>query len=232
MPIVLTVILAVLAFFVLALLLTLRLTVEYREAVVLRLRILCFSRTLYPKSEKHVRPKKYTPRAIARRKRRALRKSERKLRRAKRRLKKQGARTGTKKPKGGQGLRENLVLVRALVAALLRKTGNRLHLTAARVHIRVATSDAATTAILYGAVSASFAYLLAFIDRVTDLRSHQKSMSVTADYLAEHSSADVKLVFSMRVWEALALLFHAALAVVVQKRRRKKTTKSLNKETI
>ena len=229
MPIALTVILAVLALLLLALFLSVRFVVEYRDTVVLKLKILCFSRMLYPKNEKHVHEKKYTPRAIARRKQKALRKSERKARRAKKRAAKRKAPTGKGKRKQTTGLRENVVLVRTLVAALLRKTGKRLHLKVARVHIRVATGDAATTAILFGAVSASFSYLLAFIDRITDLRSGEKSMSVVADYLSDRSGADVKLVFSMRLWEGLALLFHAALVVVGQRHRRKKRKIAPNK---
>ena len=223
MPIAVTVILAVLLLLLLCLCLTIRLTVEYHEAVVLKWHILCFSFTLYPKTEKHVHPRKYTKRALARRERRAHRKQEKKARR----LKKRAAQHTPKKsgkPRGG--LHENIILVRALVAALLRQTGKRLHLRAAKAHIRVATGDAATTAILYGAISASLAYLLALLDRVTRLKTTPKSVSVVADYLAEHSCADIKLVFSMRVFEALALLFHAALAVVQQRRKQKQANKT------
>ena len=162
MPISVTVVLSVLLLLLLALLLRVKFTLEYREAVVLKWHILGLSFALFPKTEKHVHPRRYTPRAIRRRKRRAQKKRARKLRRANKRAKRNAKKTGGK-PRVRVGLHENIILLRALAAALLRKTGKRLHLKAARVHIRVATGDAATTAVLYGAVCASLAYLLAIL---------------------------------------------------------------------
>ncbi len=230
MPIAVIVILAILLFLLLLLSLSVYFTVEYRESVILRLRVLFFTLTLYPKGEKHVRARKFTPRAIKRRERKALRKAEKKAHRAKKRAAKRAKKAGPGKPRAAGGLKENVVLVRALVAALLRKTGKHLHLRAARLHIRVATGDAATTAILYGAVSASVAYLFALVDRATRLHAKPHNVSVVADYLSERSSADVRLVFSMRVFGALILLFHAALTFVTKKRASKKARVNKEKE--
>ena len=220
MPIAVTVVLSVLLLLLLALLLRVKFTLEYREAVVLKWHILGLSFALFPKTEKHVHPRRYTPRAIRRRKRRAQKKRARKLRRANKRAKRNAKKTGGK-PRVRVGLHENVILLRALAAALLRKTGKRLHLKAARVHIRVATGDAATTAVLYGAVCASLAYLLAILERTTRLTAGPKGISVVADYLAERPTADVRLVFSARVWELLALLFTAALAAVKHRHTKK-----------
>ena len=107
---------------------------------------------------------------------------------------------------------EKIALVRALAAVLVRKTGKHLRLQAAALHIRVATGDAARTAILYGAVCQSLAYLLALLDRVTRLRATEPDVSVESDYLSEKSSADVHLVFSIRIIGALAILFPVAFA--------------------
>ena len=221
MPVAVTVILSVLLLLLLGLLLTVKFTLEYRESVVVKWHILGLSFAIFPKTAKQIHPRKYTPRATLRRERRAKRKKARRLRRAKKRASKTGA-----KPRARTGLHENIILLRALAAALLRKTGKRLHLKAARLHIRVATGDAATTAVLYGAVCASLSYLLAILARTTRLTAGPKDIDVRADYLAERPSADVKLVFSARVWEILALLFTAALAVVKKRQAKKQPKKN------
>ncbi len=224
MPILLIVLLAILLFLLLLATLRVRFVLLYRETVVLKLGILCFSVTLFPKRTKRRDPKKYTPAKIRKRRRRATRKAEKKAKRAAKKAAKQAKKNNV--TKGAHkadtlSLHEKIVLVRALTAALIRKTSKHLHLTAARLHIRVATGDAATTAILYGAVSASLSYLLAALDRTVNLKSKPHDISVFADYLREKSSADIKLVFSMRSIGALSLLFSVMLAFVKEKRTRR-----------
>ncbi len=101
-------------------------------------------------------------------------------------------------------LREELRLVRGLLSLIVRRKYKWLRLRTARLHIRVATGDAATTAVAYGAVSQSVAYLLALLDRITRLRAREPEVSITADFLGEHSAADVKLVLTLHVFDALA----------------------------
>ncbi len=225
MPIPLIVILAILLFFVLLLLLPVRIVITCRETVVLRLKILFVTVPLFPRHTKPASPRNYTPRRMARKRRRAEKRAARKARRAAKKAEKSSRAADTLKkrhtPSPAPTLRENIRLVRALVAALVRKTGKHLHLRVARLHVRVATGDAATTAILYGGVCASLAYLLAALDRVTALKAHSRETSVFADYLSEKSSIDLKLIFSLRVWGALALLFSAALTFIKTRRQQK-----------
>lgn len=225
MPIPLIVILAILLFFVLLLLLPVRIVITCREAVAVRMKILFITVPLFPRHTKPPSPRDYTPRRLARKRRRAEKRAARKARRAAKKAAKSGKAVDTLKsghtPSPRPTLRENIRLVRALVAALVRKTGKHLHLKVARMHIRVATGDAATTAILYGATSASLAYLLAALDRVTSLKTKPREMGVFADYLHEKSSIDLKLIFSLRVWGALALVFSAALTFIKTRRAQK-----------
>ena len=226
MPLFLILILAILLLFVLLLALRVRLVITCNEAVRLKLTVLCFSITLFPRRKKRIRLSKYTPKAIEKRKRRAEKKRARKAQKAEKRAKKKAedaAKSGHR-PSERPTLRDNLTLTRALAAALVRKTNKHLHLKAARLHIRVATGDAATTAVLYGAVSASLAYLLAALDRVTDLKTKPRDVSVFADYLSERSHVDLKLIFSLRVWGALLLLFSAAITFF-KARRGQRTAK-------
>ena len=223
MPIFLIVILAILFLFVLLFTLPVRLVITCGEAVILKLHVLCFTITLFPKRKKQIDPNDYTEKKMKRRARRAEKKATRRARRAEKKAKKTALDAAKKahEPCGKPTLRDNLTLARALVAALVRKTNKHLRLTAARLHIRVATGDAATTAVLYGAVSASLAYLLAALDRVTDLRSKPHDISVCADYLAEKSHLDMRLIFSMRVWGAFSLLTAAAFTFLKTRRAQK-----------
>ena len=126
-------------------------------------------------------------------------------------------------------LRQNIRRISAICKVLLRHTKKRLHLRAARLHVRVATGDAATTAIAFGAVSQSVAYLLALLDSTTKLKLSERNVSVEPDYLAERSSLDVKLVFTMRAWAFLATAFSLMLARMQATKRKpahKKHSKS------
>lgn len=208
MPIPLIVIGGVMLFLLLLLCLNIRVYISLREDVAVSLRVLCFSFRLFPR-KKRIKPRKAAPKSRARPAKAAAHDA---------------------KPKKKSTLAEKLSLVRALCAALFRKTGKHLKLRAARLHIRVATGDAATTAVLYGAVSGSLAYLLALLDRVTRLHAAPPQVSVTADYLSERSTADVRLVFSIRVAGAIALALSLAFAYLrhkadTRRARRKKELK-------
>lgn len=225
MPTPLIVIGAILLFLLLLLTLPVRIVICCRETVILKLKILCFGITLFPRKKKAVKPSHYTPKRLARRERRAAKRAARKARRAE----KKRARRAERAPSSSKGhaknskptLTENVMLIRALVAALIRKTGKHLRLKAARLHIRVATGDAAKTALLYGAVSGSLAILLDRLSHLVRLKTKPTEMSVYADYLSERSTADVKLVFAISPIGAIALLTSVILTFIRTKRAQK-----------
>lgn len=225
MPTPLIVIGAILLFFALLLLLRIRISIILRDEVVLSLSILCFRVRLFPRKKKKIKWRRYSPKRAARI---AAKKEKKAARKAAKKAKKATAKhiATTERPQEKMTLAEKLVLVRALAATLFRKTGKHLKLRAARLHIRVATGDAASTAILYGAVSGVLASLLALLSRITALRAREPQVAVIADYLSEKPSADVKLIFSIRVWGALATLLAVAIsylrAKVAQKNARKR----------
>ena len=116
-------------------------------------------------------------------------------------------------------------MIRAVCAALFRKTNKHLRLHAAKLHINVATGDAARTAVLYGAVCQSLAYLLALLDRITRLRAVEPDVAVNADFLGERSTADVRLELSVRLGGALLILLGVMPAYVKAKLDRKQRRK-------
>lgn len=201
MPIPLIVVGAVILLLLLLLATRIRVTILCNEQVSVTLRILFVRIRLYPR-RKRVKPKRYSAKEEKRRP-----------------TKKKASPAPADTPKEKLTLMEKLTLVRGLSAALIRKTRKKLHLHAARLHIRVATGDAAGTAVLYGAVSGTLACLLAGLERVTKLKATEPEVAVIADYLSERSSADVKLIFSIRIWSAFTLLVTALLANLRQKQQ-------------
>ncbi len=208
MPTALIVVLSALAFLLLLLLFRVRLVFTCREEVRVTAWVLCFPIVLYPRRKKPKPPKGKEE------------KKEKKRRKSKKKRKED-----SRKPK--KSLPEKIRLVRALLAALLRRTRRYLHLRAVRAHISVATGDAASTAVLYGAVSAALSGLLALLDRAFNLKAPPGDVAVFPDFTGEKTKADLKIVLSLRVFGALAILFSVAIAYVkVKMGSGKKTGKS------
>ncbi len=208
MPTALIVVLSALAFLLLLLLFRVRLVFTCREEVRVTAWVLCFPIVLYPRRKKPKPPKEKEE------------KKEKKRRKSKKKRKED-----SRKPK--KSLPEKIRLVRALLATLLRRTRRYLHLRAVRAHISVATGDAASTAVLYGAVSAALSGLLALLDRAFNLKAPPGDVAVFPDFTGEKTKADLKIVLSLRVFGALAILFSVAIAYVkVKLGSGKKTGKS------
>lgn len=222
MPVWLIVLSALVAFFVLLFLLRVRVVLIADDAGVrLRLRVLCFTVPLYP--GKRVDPRKYSPERVKKREAKKAKKAARKAKKAAKR-KKPAATAPKKEPKASEApmtLTEKLTLIRKLLAALLRATGKHLYLRAARLHIRVATGDAASTAITYGAVSGGVALILTVLGKFTVLHAAPPDVAVMADYLGEKSEIDARVVFSMRVGGAVCVLFSVAFAFLKARRVQK-----------
>lgn len=229
MPVWLIVLLALVAFFVLLFLLRVRVVLTADDAKVrLTLRVLCFTVPLYP--GKRVDPRKYSPERVKKREAKKAKKAARKAAKAAKKAAKKSAKqkkpaaTTKKAPKASEApmtLTEKLTLVRKLLVALLRATGKHLYLRAARLHIRVATGDAATTAIAYGAVSGGVALILTVLGKFTVLHAAPPDVAVIADYLGEKPHIDARVVFSMRVGGAVCVLFSVAFAFLKARRAQK-----------
>jgi hypothetical protein len=229
MPVPLIVLGAILLFFAFLLALRVRIAIVYKDDVSLTAHVLCFRIRLFPRKKK-VNYKHYSPqkaeRIAARKARKEAKKAERK---AAKKAKREAQHALPPEKQKEATLPEKIALVRALAAALIRKTGKHLRLRAAKLHLRVATGDAAKTAILYGAVCQSLSYLLALLDRVTRLKATEPDVAVSADYLSEKCEADVHLIFSLRLIGAIAILFSVALAFLRTKSEQRATRKQKEK---
>ena len=228
MPPTLPIVLAAVLFFLIALLaLRIRLVLTVKDSVSLQLRILLLRFTLFPR-RKRIKPRDYSPRRIAKRERRAERKAAKKAAKQLKKQKKKGHAVAA--PGKNRTLPEKLRLARALLRMLIHRTKKHLRLHAARLRIRVATGDAATTAIAYGALSQSAAYLLGALGEVTRLRAEPDDVYVVADFTAERSSADVRIILSIRVWGVLATALGVVFSYLRTKHNIKLTRKKRTKQ--
>ena len=101
-------------------------------------------------------------------------------------------------------------LATSVAKAVLGSFFGHLRVDVAKLKIKVATGDAASTAIAYGAVSGAVACLLAIFENSKRVRGLKKAeMDIVCDFLGESSSADIKISFSLRVWHLFYIAFAA-----------------------
>ncbi|MBE6630093.1 MAG: DUF2953 domain-containing protein [Ruminococcaceae bacterium] len=210
----LTVLCALFALVLLLLFLPVRLIVSAGESVTLELKLLFIRIKRYPEKRRRPSLRQYSAKRM-----------EREEKKTQKKTKKKAPAPSVKKTQNAPKKRtvmQKLRRVRAICTVLIRHTRKHLRLHTARLHVRVATGDAATTAIAFGAVSQSVSYLLAALDQVTDLKAPPTHISVEPDFLAERSSLDVKLILQARVWAILG----AALSLLLSKMNLKRVQKA------
>ena len=198
-------------------LLRLRISVRVHEGFSLRITLCGIPLVQYPK---RVWWRRFSPRAARAYERRCDRKWEKKM------AKKAAHHHENERPKvpladKGRTLLDKLRTLRAALAFLLRKTRKHVKLRVARLHVRVASQDAATTAVLYGTVMALLCPLLSLLSRITRLQARAPDVSVTPDFLGERWDVDLHLELSVTLARLLALGSTLALFYLTALRPRK-----------
>ncbi len=95
---------------------------------------------------------------------------------------------------------DKLNSIREIISILSEAFHNHLHVKFSKIHIRVATGDAAKTAILYGAVSTAVACIIDMIDDIANLKPlKESSVSVEPDFLSEKTDIKLNIVLYMSV---------------------------------
>ena len=112
-----------------------------------------------------------------------------------------------KKESKKNGLIENIKMIARLISSFLKICTPYIKVKLARVHIRVASNDAAKTAILYGAVSGAVACLIDAIDEFTNLsKLKRKSINIEPDFLSDKTETQINISLSISVWGAIATI--------------------------
>lgn len=205
--------------------------IEYNTAVALTVKIYGFPIRILPAKKRRVKPmtakeaekirikrakKEAAKKEKAAKKRKAKAEKKRKAAEQKEREKKdpkerQKALEAKRKKKASSAtLEENLDLVKRIASFFFSRFFRHLRIDVTRIHIVIGTDEAAKTAMLYGVAVQSVAYLLALLDKFTNLHGLQKQdVYVDTDFLSEEIRADVKIAFSIRLWHVLHLAFGA-----------------------
>ena len=180
----------------------------YSDEVSLTVKVLFLKFRILPSKEKK------QSRRMSEKKASKMRDSLRKKQQKKAIAKKQ--KEDSKKDKKKKSISETISdvkLITDIVLAVLKKFFGHLKIDIARLKIRVATGDAATTAIAYGAICDALTHLFILLDSAKNFKvPKEKEMLVVPDYLEDGIIADVKITFSIRVWH----VFHVALAALVK----------------
>jgi hypothetical protein len=94
---------------------------------------------------------------------------------------------------------------------VIGKFFGHLKIKLARIRLKIATGDAATTAITYGAVTQAINVFFPLLDQIKTVKTPDaKQIEVSADFCSEESEIDIKISFALRVWH----LFHVAFAAL------------------
>jgi len=209
------------------------------DVMTLKLRICGIPITILPAKEKEIDIDYYSKEAMEKRRLAAIEKEKKKkLKKEKKKqakqqkaskqkakvdkLKKEGKYKEPEKKKKSETDLTLIDNINAGVSALGKffyQFGKRLHVDVTRIVITVATGDAASTAIMYGAVVASVNALIRLLQKITNLDGMKNAViDVRCDYLADKTKADIHVAMSLRVWHIFDFLI-AALRAFLKKRK-------------
>lgn len=202
--------------------------VKYSDELTLMVKVLFLKIKILPKKKKKPSISDGKPKKVQKRleklekikenkRKKAIEKAKKKKAdKAKKELEKQN---GTKPKKKKKSISEILDIVKLITAALgdlFKSFGKHLHLKFARLHITVATGDAAKTATAYGAMCAAVTSLVEILQKLRGFSMDEKQISVSCDFLEEKSYADVHIEVGLRIWHVFAMLFSAIKGFVRQ----------------
>jgi hypothetical protein len=180
----------------------------------------CFSLFRHPKKEKPFRPVDYSPRALAKKAKKQARlqakqqkKKERHLKKSKKKSTSSPTATAAvqKKPSSlGEKIRLIGTLLREIPGPFFRYARIDLH----ALELRIATGDAATTAIAYGAACPAVAFLLDGLHQFSNLHLHHPDrILVVPDFEGQKTTAKLDLRLQLRLWQLLAVGLKALLRI-------------------
>lgn len=189
--------------------------IAYSDELALTVRVLGLPIKILPKKKKKVKLSAYSrknrakyeaaekEKALKKAKKKAEKKKKKDAQKAQKKADKAAGKTKPKKPIG-----DIIDMIRDLVAVAVLRFAKHLRIRVARLHIGVATGDAASTAILYGTIAPVVACIAAHLDSTSTLRHPAKSdVDIHADYLSEKMQIDIEIGFSICVWQLFDILF-------------------------
>lgn len=185
------------------------------ESLCLNLRVLRIFRIhLLPPKPKKVNIRQYSAKKIRRRAQKLQKKQERAAWKAKQKALKKAEKKQDQPsaPPKKQPLTEQIQMILELLKVVLPKFAKALRIDLSYIVIRVASGDAAQTALLYGTICQSLSYLLALLNQVTNVKCKRNTVvDVQADFLSEKMTADIRITFSLSPIRVIGIAFSALI---------------------
>ena len=193
--------------------------IEYNGELALFVKVLFIKIRILPKKKK-AGPHSMSAKKAEKIKRKLQKKAEKKRQKAleKKQKKQEKKHLLEKYPQKKKSVSEIIDIIKMatdIAKTVIKAFFRHLKIKVAHLHVNIATGDAATTAIAYGAVSEAAFYLYQALEPLDGVSlPKQKDFSINADYLSEESSIDVKIAFSIRVWQTLHIAFKALFRLI------------------
>lgn len=105
---------------------------------------------------------------------------------------------------------DNVKLISKLAVTVIHKFFKHLTIKIARIKMIIATEDAATTAVAYGAITQSLNILLPALESVKNFKDLKNAeIEIEPSFLDSSPTVDIKIAFSIRVWHVFDAAFSA-----------------------
>lgn len=203
-------------------------TIEMVDDMALTIRILGIPIKILPKKPKAYKLKRYTLKKIRKRDAKAAQKEakkaeNKKLKQAEKEKKKAEKKAELaklskeerqalkeKKKAGRPALTDLIPLVCRVLKLFFSRFFGKLHIKVAMLHVRVGSSDAMQTAVIYGAVNQAVQYLVEFLRRISHVDGLKNAdIRVEPDFLSEKIEFEFKMTFRVSLGNVLGAVFKA-----------------------
>ena len=183
--------------------------IRYEESLTVYLRVLFVKIRLYPSKKE----KKRYPHSMSKRKAQKIKDSLQKKPKEEPKKRKSKKKEKEKEPKEAPDLISIISIITSFVKSFLRLFAGSVRIRSSRLHIVVATEDAADTAIAYGALTQAINLLFPMLDGIKTFKHlpRGKELSVRADFLSDTSKIDADVELYIRVGSALKAVCLAAI---------------------
>ena len=182
------------------------LRIKYDDKLIAYIRILFIKIPLYPKEER----KKRYPHSMSRRKAKKIKESLSKKKKKPSKKSKDEKEKTEKKDKND--ILSIISIITSFVKHFLKKFVRSARIKVARLHITVATDEAAKTAVMYGAVSQSVNVLFPMLEGIKNFKKLPKEneLSIEPDFLSDKSTVKADVTLYVTVGGALKAIIGAA----------------------
>lgn len=112
------------------------------------------------------------------------------------------------KKKSPSGIIEALVDIVDLIKAIFKEFLRYARLKVSFLDLKIATEDAANTALLYGAVSTAVYTAIEFLDNFITIKKSYKKIAVYPDFAGTQTKVNLKIVISIKPIHVLLAAMH------------------------